>query len=57
MPLLYITLRDQLVSPLVQGALWGLAGLSFGHIKAFLASRRSQQPGSGRSGGLFGIKR
>ncbi|CEH12598.1 Protein of unknown function DUF1770, fungi [Ceraceosorus bombacis] len=26
-PLLYLTIRDQLLSPLIQGAVWGLAGI------------------------------
>ncbi|PWN44754.1 hypothetical protein IE81DRAFT_345446 [Ceraceosorus guamensis] len=27
-PLLYLTIRDQLLSPLIQGAVWGLAGIA-----------------------------
>lgn len=41
LPLLYVTLRDQLVSPLLQGAIWGLAGLAFGHVRAYLALQRA----------------
>lgn len=46
-PLLYVTFRDQLLSPLVQGAMWGIVGLCLtqgkGALKAFLFAPRSQR--------------
>ncbi|SPO20679.1 uncharacterized protein UTRI_00155 [Ustilago trichophora] len=38
-PILYVTVRDQLLSPLVQGAVWGLGGLLFTQIRQYTATR------------------
>ncbi|PWN31499.1 uncharacterized protein FA14DRAFT_162746 [Meira miltonrushii] len=40
-PLLYLTLRDQLLSPIVQGAVFGMAGLAYGQFRSFLITRRN----------------
>lgn len=39
--LLYLTLRDQLLSPIVQGAVFGIAGLAYGQFRSFLIARRN----------------
>ncbi|CAD6916298.1 unnamed protein product [Tilletia controversa] len=39
-PLLWVTFRDQIVSPLVQGAVWGIAGLALAQTRAFMLDRR-----------------
>jgi Autophagy receptor ATG43 len=44
--LLYLTVRDQLLSPIIQGAVFGMAGLAFGQFRNFLIARKS----SGRQG-------
>lgn len=58
-PLLYVTFRDQLLSPLVQGAVWGVVGLCLtqgkGALKAYLFAPRAQKrQGSGRGGSWWG---
>ncbi|SPO34912.1 uncharacterized protein PSFLO_00383 [Pseudozyma flocculosa] len=34
-PLLYVTIRDQVLSPLVQGAVWGIGSILLGKFSAF----------------------
>ena len=41
LPLLYLTLRDQLLSPIVQGAVFGMAGIAYGQFRNFLIARRN----------------
>lgn len=41
LPLLYLTLRDQLLSPIIQGAVFGMAGLAYGQFRNFLIARRN----------------
>lgn len=41
LPLCYLTIRDQLLSPIIQGAVFGIAGLAFGQLRSFLIARRS----------------
>lgn len=55
-PLLWVTFRDQLLSPLVQGAVWGLVGVSIAQFRSYyIASRqlnqdiKSQRSGVGSS--------
>ncbi|PWN22308.1 hypothetical protein BCV69DRAFT_281314 [Microstroma glucosiphilum] len=60
-PLLYVTFRDQLLSPLVQGAVWGVVGLCLtqgkGALKAYLSAPRAQKRrGSARGGGWWGFQ-
>ncbi|EST09751.1 hypothetical protein PSEUBRA_000133 [Kalmanozyma brasiliensis GHG001] len=40
-PILYVTVRDQLLSPLVQGAVWGLGGLLLTQFRQYLSARAS----------------
>lgn len=42
LPLLYCTIRDQLLSPVVQGAIFGMGGLALGHVRSFLMARRQR---------------
>ncbi|KAE8234293.1 hypothetical protein CF326_g667 [Tilletia indica] len=39
-PLLWVTFRDQIISPLVQGTVWGLAGLALAQTRSFMMERR-----------------
>ena len=39
-PLLYLTVRDQMLSPILQGAVFGIGGLALGHVRTFLQARR-----------------
>ncbi|KAN0066371.1 hypothetical protein ACQY0O_000465 [Thecaphora frezii] len=59
-PLLYVTVRDQVFSPLIQGVTWGLGTLLLGKFSAFVRDglqssrqyrnwQRSQANGSGAS--------
>ncbi|KAJ1030494.1 hypothetical protein NDA16_001403 [Ustilago loliicola] len=38
-PILYVTVRDQLLSPLVQGAVWGLGGLLYTQFRQYMSAR------------------
>ena len=38
-PILYVTVRDQLLSPLVQGAVWGLGGLLLTQVRLYMSTR------------------
>lgn len=40
-PLLYVTFRDQLLSPLLQGALWGLVGVSIAQFRSYFVAQRA----------------
>lgn len=52
-PLLYVTMRDQILSPMVQGALWGVVGLFLGQargsIRQYFVERRNRQQAGGRA--------
>ena len=39
-PLLYLTVRDQIMSPIIQGAVFGVGGLALSQLSAFLVARR-----------------
>lgn len=39
-PLVYLTVRDQMLSPILQGAVFGIGGLALGHVRTFLQARR-----------------
>ncbi|CAO1637903.1 unnamed protein product [Parajaminaea phylloscopi] len=43
LPLVTVTIRDQIFSPLFQGALWGVIGLFLGHARGIAASQISAQ--------------
>ncbi|CCF53837.1 uncharacterized protein UHO2_00928 [Ustilago hordei] len=38
-PILYVTIRDQLLTPLVQGAVWGLGGLLLTQVRQYMSAR------------------
>lgn len=38
-PIFYVTVRDQLLSPLVQGAVWGLGGLLLTQLRQYISAR------------------
>lgn len=46
-PLLYLTVRDQILSPIVQGAVFGVGGIALSQLKTFLAVRRRNGRTSG----------
>ncbi|CBQ67512.1 conserved hypothetical protein [Sporisorium reilianum SRZ2] len=56
-PILYVTLRDQLVSPLIQGAVWGLGGLLLAQVRQFVAARAKTGGQRGNTGVLRGLRR
>ncbi|PWN53611.1 hypothetical protein IE53DRAFT_383865 [Violaceomyces palustris] len=53
-PLLYVTIRDQILSPLVQGALWGVAGIAFAQLKTYLQVRRGVRGATSSARGAGG---
>lgn len=59
-PLLYVTFRDQLLSPLVQGALWGVVGLCLtqgkGALKAYLSAPKTAKRRRGTWWGNNGLR-
>lgn len=38
--LLYLTVRDQILSPVIQGAVFAVGGIALGHVRAFIVARR-----------------
>lgn len=38
-PLLHLTIRDQILSPILQGAVFGFGGLALGQLRAYLVAR------------------
>ncbi|PWN87363.1 hypothetical protein FA10DRAFT_213621, partial [Acaromyces ingoldii] len=37
--LLYLTVRDQILSPVIQGAVFAVGGIALGHVRAFIVAR------------------
>ncbi|KAK0519784.1 hypothetical protein OC835_007418 [Tilletia horrida] len=50
-PLVWVTFRDQVVSPLIQGTVWGLAGLMFAQTRAFILDQRRLARQASAAGG------
>ncbi|KAJ9477053.1 hypothetical protein PHBOTO_000721 [Pseudozyma hubeiensis] len=56
-PILYVTVRDQLLSPLVQGAVWGLGGLLLTQFRQYLSASKASRSAKGARGGTPSILR
>ncbi|PWZ02916.1 hypothetical protein BCV70DRAFT_214414 [Testicularia cyperi] len=53
-PVLYITLRDQVLSPLIQGAVWGLGGILLSQVRQYF-SATSRPPPTSKPSKLKGV--
>lgn len=49
-PILYVTVRDQLLSPLVQGAVWGFGGLLLTQFRQYMSARAQSSASTGTRG-------